>query len=90
MGTWLVDSYCCDHRDDSQWILLEQVSLLAELSLLGRSVSRKEFQETESDILQQALSTVHDPFICEHIMIPCSPWDFLNGRTIWLRKGMSS
>lgn len=28
MGTWWVDSYFCDHRDDSQWILLEQVSLL--------------------------------------------------------------
>lgn len=68
-----------DHRDDSQWILLEQVSLLAEFSLLGRSVSRKEFQETESDILQQALSTMHDPFICDHIMIPSSPWDFPNG-----------
>ena len=90
MGTWWVDSYFCDHRDDSQWILLEQVSLLAELSLLGRSVSRKEFQEAESDILQQALSTVHEALICDHIMIPYGSWDFPNGRTIWLKKGMGS
>lgn len=55
---------------------------------LGRSVSRKEFQEAESDILQQALSTVHEALICDHIMIPYGSWDFPNGRTIWLKKGM--
>ena len=83
MGTWLVHSYCCDHRDDSWWIVLEQVSSLAELSLLGRPVSRREFQEIESDILQQALRTMHDLWPYHD-----TPWSLglPEYGTTWVRK----
>lgn len=59
-GTWLALSICCcDHGNDSRSIVLKRVSSLAELSLLGGPELRREFQELESDILQQASSTMY-------------------------------
>lgn len=67
-------NYCWEHRNDSRWIVLKQMSSLAELSLLGGPQSRRKFQEIESDILQQVSSTMHN-----HLPVTTSRYPMVTG-----------